>query len=536
LSIDSTVITVAFLLLIVYYVHICIRAVMVKNPVASGEPDTLRFIFMVPCRNEEKVIGTTIRRILEIDYPLKEILVINDGSTDKTEVVVKGFADTGIVEVVNTVDSGRGKGEALNFGFRHILNMLREEGVSNFEGIMIGILDADGQPSENLCAAVEPYFTDEQVGALQAGVRIANADSNLIATCQDVEFTGFSQAIQKGRDKLGSVGLGGNGQFARLSALCSLSLEHPWNQSLTEDLDIGMRLILRGWKVRFCSGAFVAQQGVESVPPLVIQRVRWMQGHYGCWRYIPSLLINRNLPLKTRLDNTAYLLFGATPILVLVSMITSLVAAAGVVSVSNRFAELLLNANFFLFIFMFYFMSFIIAIVFVTFYVRYRKMSLLRLIILYHLFALYTLLWIPASIGAIVNLIRGKSTWVKTGRTEIEDFREVRGYKRVDIDIPMEVEGGGDVVKVIVKDVAAGGAGILVTKKYYLENARGLISTGNKVDVITPVTGERVSSEVVWVAYLGRGQVRAGVQFVESTVDVKRDFGFEDPYPYQRSA
>lgn len=101
MNIDSMIITVAFLLLIFYYVHICILSVLVKNPRATGEPETHRFIFMVPRRNEEAVIGTTIKRILEIEYPNKEVFVTNDGSTDNTEDVVREFEDTGIVEVVN---------------------------------------------------------------------------------------------------------------------------------------------------------------------------------------------------------------------------------------------------------------------------------------------------------------------------------------------------------------------------------------------------------------------------------------------------
>lgn len=532
MSIDSTIITIVFVLLIMYYMYICVLAVLVKAPpeVAGGEED-MRFIFLIPCRNEEAVIGVTIKRLLETDHPHKEILVINDGSTDDTEGVVKAFIDTGAVDVVTTEDPGRGKGEALNFGFRKMLGRLREEGASHYEKIVIGILDADGQPSVNICRAVEPYFTDPDVGAIQAAVRIANADTNLIAACQDVEFTGFSQSIQKGRDRLGSVGLGGNGQFVRLSALCSLSLESPWNQSLTEDLDIGMRLIRAGWKIRFCSRAWVAQQGVEKVRPLVVQRVRWMQGHYSCWKYIPGLVTNRNLPWRTRLDNSAYLVLGVTPFIVLLSILFSLLAAIGAITVTNGLTDFLLGTNFILFIFMFYFLSFIIAIIFVTFYVRYKKMSIWRLIFLYHVFAFYTLLWIPASMGAVINLMRGETVWVKTGRTAVEEFVEIRRHPRVEFETQVEMSGEGEEIVVTVSDLAAGGAGILLTKKYFADNAIRLVSTGNRVEVIAPVSGKRVRSEVVWVAYLGFNQVRAGLQFMEpGTIDPNRDFGYPEKY------
>jgi len=527
LGIDSTIITIVFIALILYYIYICVLAVLVKTPRARQTHEArARFIFMIPCRNEEGVIAVTIDKVLEIDHPFKEVLIINDGSADRTEEVALGFSGSGAVQVVSTVDPGRGKGEALNFGFGKILERLRAEGVSSYEDIIVAIMDADGQPSTNICKAVEPYFDDPRVGAVQAGVRIANADANMIASCQDIEFTGFSQSIQKGRDRLGSVGLGGNGQFTRLSALSSLSVEHPWNRSLTEDLDIGVRLILAGWRVRFCSSAFVSQQGVEKIRPLVVQRVRWMQGHYSTWKYIPALLKNRNIPLRTRADNTAYLLFGATPFLVLISLIISLLSLTGLITVSNKLNEFLLRTNFILFILMFYFVSFLIAIIFVTFYMRYKKLSAWRFFLMYNVFAFYTFLWIPASLGAVINMIRGQTVWVKTGRTAIEEFIELRAYPRMDVDIPVEIEAETGTIELIAKDVSASGMGVQVTKSYFVKNAIELVSTGNTVTVITPETRLGVKSQVVWVAYLGFNQVRAGIRFLDpAVIEVEEDFG-----------
>ena len=50
------------------------------------------------------------------------------------------------------------------------------------------------------------------------------------------EFVVFTEIFQRARQRVGSVGLGGNGQFARLTALMSLG-DAPWTKCLTEDLD-----------------------------------------------------------------------------------------------------------------------------------------------------------------------------------------------------------------------------------------------------------------------------------------------------------
>ena len=61
----------------------------------------------------------------------------------------------------------------------------------------------------------------------------------------------FTEIFQRGRQRVGSVGLGGNGQFTRLTALQSLATA-PWTDCLTEDLDLGIRLLCRGWVNDFC--------------------------------------------------------------------------------------------------------------------------------------------------------------------------------------------------------------------------------------------------------------------------------------------
>ena len=67
-----------------------------------------------------------------------------------------------------------------------------------------------------------PYFQQPRVGAVQVGVRMYNAQESLLARMQDIEFVVFTEIYQRARRHLGTVELGGNGQFVRLAALRSL--------------------------------------------------------------------------------------------------------------------------------------------------------------------------------------------------------------------------------------------------------------------------------------------------------------------------
>ncbi len=113
-----------------------------------------------------------------------------------------------------------------------------------------------------------------------------NAKEKLLARMQDFEFVTFTEIFQRARQHIGSVGLGGNGQFNRLSALQSLGLA-PWTHCLTEDLDLGIQLLTRGWQNCYCPTTHVSQQAVVELRRLVRQRARWFQGNLQCWRAHP---------------------------------------------------------------------------------------------------------------------------------------------------------------------------------------------------------------------------------------------------------
>src|SRR5947209_12928027 len=147
-----------------------------------------------------------------------------------------------------------------------------------------------------------------------------NAGDALLARMQDVEFVTFTEVFQRGRQSVGSVGLGGNGQFTRLSALQSLG-NAPWTDCLTEDLDLGIRLTLNGWKNRCCSRTHVSQQAVTTPRRLLRQRTRWFQGHLQCWTRVPAVIRSRTLTRRASADLTYHLMSPSVLLLMCVPML-----------------------------------------------------------------------------------------------------------------------------------------------------------------------------------------------------------------------
>lgn len=231
---------------------------------------------LIPAKNEENVIVETIRSLNNLKYYRKrkknfEIVVINDGSTDRTcEVLEKLAGEISQLSVVNRAkNTAGGKSSALNDGLKYC------------RGEVIAVFDADTQVDPYFLSRTVPYLHQDNIAGAQGRVRIYNAGDNYISGLQEDEFAVFSHLLQTGREILGGMtALGGNGQLVKRNALDAVG---GWNEnSTTEDMDLTLRLALEGYKVRYCSGAYLWQEGIDNLLGLIRQRIRWADGMIKC--------------------------------------------------------------------------------------------------------------------------------------------------------------------------------------------------------------------------------------------------------------
>jgi 1,2-diacylglycerol 3-beta-glucosyltransferase len=242
---------------------------------APTTADDLLWIFLVPALDEAVTIADSVARLAEVDVRDRRIVVIDDGSGDATPQVLAGI-DHPELRVIrrDLPEARRGKAAALNQAYRD----LDDAGWSR-DRVVVGIVDADGRLAADAPRHIAHHFGDPRVGGVQARVRIYNR-RRVLAWFQDVEFGVYGHLFQAGRNRVGTAGMGGNGQFNRLSALDDLAVgEGPWRDRLTEDQDLGLRLTERGWKGRQDLHAVVEQQGLPRLRPLLRQRTRWSQGN-----------------------------------------------------------------------------------------------------------------------------------------------------------------------------------------------------------------------------------------------------------------
>jgi glycosyltransferase involved in cell wall biosynthesis len=106
---------------------------------------------IVPVYNEARTVRRVIERLLEIPLPApREIIVVNDGSTDGTKDVLDGITPVNdVLSIVHAPTNG-GKGSALRIGLSHV------------RGTIVAIQDADLELDPmQLGALVQPILDGE---------------------------------------------------------------------------------------------------------------------------------------------------------------------------------------------------------------------------------------------------------------------------------------------------------------------------------------------------------------------------------------
>jgi len=390
---------------------------------ATGDarlPLPMALYVLIPCLNEEVVIASTVTSL--VSGTNCTVVVIDDGSDDGTAARAEQAArDAGasgrFLAVRRTGAQSRlGKGAALNAGLPVVEADVVARGLSARD-VVVAVMDADGRLSAGAAHAALAMFADRRVGAVQLVVRIRDR-RKLIAQFQDVEFWMISALSQFARSISGTVSLGGNGQFARLVAL--QHLDGPaWSTSLTEDLDLGLRLITDGWRITTTRDAYVDQQAVDTFPRLLRQRTRWYQGHMESVRRLPSLWRSDKVNEVAVLEVSSYLL---VPWLIVLPwsilqqwIVFQLVAGSGHGILASGLGGVSWRITYGL---LWYVLSFAPNILIGVIYARRtQSVTLGRALVLGHLMIAWNYIGYLAAWRAVGRMVRRRSDWTKTTRS-----------------------------------------------------------------------------------------------------------------------
>ncbi|MGO3152639.1 MAG: glycosyltransferase [Galactobacter sp.] len=399
--------------------------------VVRHEEDFL-WVFVVPALNEEVTIADSVARLQRTQATHAVFLVVNDGSDDTTGEVLAGIDDPRLHVMTRMAPRARrGKADALNDAWEHLRSdlLLQPEFAGwSPEDVIVAIVDADGRLDPAAPGVVSELFADPQVGGVQTLVRIYNR-RGWLTWGQDVEFSTFGRVYQHGRSGWGSANMGGNGQFNRLSALTHLAVldrpgRHsvdedrermvpgPWRDKLTEDQDLGVRMIQAGWANLQTNETSVDQQGLNSLRRLYKQRTRWAQGNWQAFSLLPTVW-REHLGLAAKIDAIYYLLTPALQLITGIGFATSVVVIAVELFLGH---PITFGAWWTVIIFLG--LSFGPGIWALTLRQKrwYAPLMALLLVIPY---SVYAWLVFPVLLSSLIRQLLGRNSWTKTSRESL---------------------------------------------------------------------------------------------------------------------
>ncbi len=262
---------------------------------------------IIPAYNEEKVVSHTIEALLETTYPKKEIIFVDDGSSDKTLSIATRYSEK--IKVLHK-DNG-GKASALNYGLVYAT------------GEIIVIVDADtiiGRHS--LKEIVKGFEINEHVAAVAGNIKVRNR-VNWITKCQALEYITGIQIVRRAFDVFGSITIvpGALGAFKKsfLSELGSYGKE-----TIVEDFDQTIKLLKAGLITQGSSKATAYTEAPNTLHDFVAQRKRWYRGNIQVLKRHSDALFNPRFGYLQRLS-LPYLFLGMviTPIVGFTSAINA---------------------------------------------------------------------------------------------------------------------------------------------------------------------------------------------------------------------
>jgi len=227
---------------------------------------------LIPAFNEERVIERSVAHVLQSRNVRVEVIVIDDGSRDRTSAIVKEVFGTDKRVQLLTLENG-GKARALNRGL--------ELATSD----IVVALDADTQFEPKTIARLARWFAaNDKLGAVAGNAKVGNR-INIITKWQALEYITAQNLERRALARLGAMTVvpGAVGAWRR-QAIVDVGGYPP--ETLAEDQDLTIAIQRAGWNVTYDQSAIAWTEAPQTLRQLARQRFRWAFGTIQCiWKH-----------------------------------------------------------------------------------------------------------------------------------------------------------------------------------------------------------------------------------------------------------
>jgi peptidoglycan-N-acetylglucosamine deacetylase len=230
---------------------------------------------LIPAHNEETVIVQTVNSVLASDLPDLRVIVVNDGSVDRTgELLDTHFAREPRVRIIHQVNQG--KSAALS----HAMLEAHTE--------VVVTIDADTEIEPDAISKLLRHFSDPELGAMAGNVKVGNR-SRFLTRWQALEYITSQNMEKRAFDLLNCITVvpGALGAWRReaIEAAGGITAD-----TVAEDADLTIAIRRLGWRIGYDAEAIAWTEAPETAGQLIRQRFRWTFGTLQAfWKHSDTL-------------------------------------------------------------------------------------------------------------------------------------------------------------------------------------------------------------------------------------------------------
>ncbi|UAW97417.1 glycosyltransferase [Halopseudomonas nanhaiensis] len=238
------------------------------------EEDLPVYTVLVPMYREPEILPVLANALRKLDYPASklDIKLVLESDDRETIEAAKRLGLEAIFEIIRVPPSSpRTKPKACNYALRFA------------RGQFVTIFDAEDKPEPEQLKRVVAAFAKSapEVVCVQARLNYYNANENWLTRMFTLEYTLWFDFYLPALEYLRiPIPLGGTSNHFRIEALRSVYAWDPYN--VTEDADLGVRLVQQGYRVSVVNSTTFEEANV-SVPNWIRQRSRWFKGYMQTW-------------------------------------------------------------------------------------------------------------------------------------------------------------------------------------------------------------------------------------------------------------
>jgi hypothetical protein len=288
-----------------------LRARFSPWPVLRAQQESSVSIVMV-VRNEERSLEGKLRNLLDLDYPRErcQIVVVSDGSTDRTESILREHADNPRVQVVMNQLS-RGKACGLN------------DAISVASGEVVVFTDARQKIEPGAVRLLMENFADPEVGCVSGALMLGDPNSGEAAKGMGLYWT-IEKKIRELESESGSV-VGATGALyaGRHELLTSVP-----EGTILDDVYIPMQVARQGKRVIFDARARAWDSPDLGADREFGRKVRTLGGNYQLVQLAPWLLSSEN---PIRFEFVSHKLLRLAVPLALAAVLAASIVLSGVI-------------------------------------------------------------------------------------------------------------------------------------------------------------------------------------------------------------